>query len=355
MKEKRLITILTGLCFFFSLTALTLDQGIAFAASDKPITLKFAHQNPPKGRTTVKLIDAYINKVREVTKGRLEIVVYPAQSLIKAKEMVTGIETGVADMAWTPLGYFTGRFPLTTVTMLPFMALDTGGKNSLVLQELFETIPEVKREYRSVKMLSLHASDAYHVFTSKRPVRTLEDIKGLKLRIMGAYPIMASKRLGLSPLFMPMPGVYEAGEKGVLDGAALPWAAVATFNLFEVYPYWTNVDLWSAPFMIFMNKDKWDSLPKDIQEAIESVSNMNAARWLGDAAWGPVVKDETLAKAEKAGKKLEMISLAPGELEKWKAIAGPPVWDSWVEEMNKKGLPGKKVLDAAEKLMKKYQ
>ncbi|MFH1952460.1 MAG: TRAP transporter substrate-binding protein [Pseudomonadota bacterium] len=355
MKNKRSITIFVCLCFFFSLTALTLDLVTASASSEKPITLKFAHQNPPKGRTTVKLIDAYINKVREVTKGRVEIVVYPAQSLIKANEMVTGIETGIADMGWTPLGYFTGRFPLTTVNDLPFMALDTGGKNSLVLQELYETIPELKKEYRSVKVLSLHASDAYHLFTSKKPVRTLDDLKGLKLRIMGAYPIKASKLLGLSPLFMPMPAVYEAGEKGVLDGAALPWAAVATFNLFEVFPYWTNVDLWCAPFLIFMNKDKWDSLPKDIQKTIESVSNMNAARWLGDSAWGLDVKDETLAKAEKAGKKLEMISMAPGELDRWKDIAGAPVWDAWVKEMNEKGLPGQKVLDAAKKLMKKYQ
>ena len=107
--------------------------------------------------------------------------------------------------------------------------------------------------------------------------------------------------------------------------------------------------------MIFMNKDKWASLPKDIQDAIEGVSNMNAAKWLGDAAWGPVVKEETLAMAKKKGKELEMISLSPGELDKWKEVAGKPVWDAWVKEMNKKGLPGQKVLDTAMNLMKKYQ
>ena len=355
MKIKRSITTIIALCFLFSLTALTFCSATASASSGKPITLKFAHQNPPKGRTTIKLIDAYINKLKEVTGGRLDIVVYPAQSLIKSKEMVTGIENGIADMAWTPLGYFTGRFPLTTVTMLPFMALNTGGQNSLVLQELFETVPEVQKEYRSVKVLSLHASDAYHVFTSKQPVKSMDDLKGLKLRIMGAYPTAASKKLGLSPLFMPMPGVYEAGEKGVLDGAALPWAAVATFNLYEVFPQWTDVDLWSAPFMIFMNKDKWNSLPKDLQEAISSISGMNAAQWLGDAAWGPDVKDDTLAKAQKAGKKFEMHSLDPGELERWQKTAGQPVWDEWVKEMNKKRLPGQKVLEAAKQLMKKHQ
>ncbi|MFC1868828.1 TRAP transporter substrate-binding protein [Thermodesulfobacteriota bacterium] len=355
MKRKELITVSVCLFFILTLIALPLIPMPASAASGEPITLKFAHQNPPKGRTTVKLIDGYINRLREVTKGKLKIVVYPAQSLIKAKEIVTGIENGIADLAWTPLGYFTGRFPLTTVTMLPFMTLNTGGKNALVVQELYETIPEVQKEYRSVKVLSLHGSDGYHLATSKKPVRNLNDLKGLKMRIMGKYPINASKILGLSPLFMPMPAIYEAGEKGVLDGAALPWAAVATFNLFEVFPYWTDVDLWSAPFMIFMNKDKWNSLPKDIQEAITSISGMKAAKWLGDAAWGPDVKDETVAKAKKAGKKLERISLDPGELDKWKKIAGKPVWDAWVKQINKKGLPGQKVLDAAMRLMKKHK
>lgn len=355
MKNKGSITIFVCVCFFFSLTALTLSPVTVSASSEKPIVLKFAHQNPPKGRTTVQIIDNYINRVTEATKGRIKFEVYPSESLIKAKEMVTGIESGVADMGWTPLGYFTGRFPLTTVSMLPFMALDTGGKNSMVLQALFDTVPEIQREFRSVKVLSLHASDAYHFATSKKPVSSLDDLKGLKLRIMGAYPIKASKLLGLSPLFMPMPAVYEAGEKGVLDGAALPWAAVATFNLFEVFPYWTDADLWSSPFMIFMNKSKWESLPKDIQKAIESVSGMNTAKILGDAGWGPGVKDETLAMAKKAGKPLTRVTLAPGELEKWHKIAGEPVWDTWVKEMNQKGLPGSRVFDAARQLMKKYR
>lgn len=290
-----------------------------------------------------------------MTKGRVKIDVYPAQSLIKAKEMVIGIENGIADMGWTPLGYFAGRFPLSTVTMLPFMALDTGGKNSMVLQELFDTVPEVQKEFRSVKVLSLHACSPYHFITSKKPVSSLDDLKGLKLRIMGAYPMKASKMLGLSPLFMPMPAVYEAGEKGVLDGAAVPWSAVATFHFYQIFPYWTDAKLWAAGFMIFMNKDKWNSLPKDIQEAIESVSGMNVAKDLGDAAWGADVKDETIAKAKKAGKELTRVTLAPRELEKWHKVAGEPLWDAWVKEMNKKGLPGSKVLDTTRQLMKKYR
>lgn len=355
MKRKELITVLAGFCFLLTFVFLPLIPISVSAAAEKPITLKFAHQNPPKGRTTVKVIDPYIKMLEKATKGRLKIVSYPAQSLLKAKEVVTGIETGIADMTWAPLGYFTGRFPLTMVMMLPFIAHENAGKNSLVLQELYETVPEIKREFKNLKVLFFHASDAYHIATSKKPIRNLDDLKGMKLRIMGAYPIKAAKLLGVSPLFMPMPAIYEAGEKGVLDGAALPWAAVATFNQYEVFPYWTDVKLWIATFVMVMNIDKWNSLPPDIQKGIMSVSGMKVAEWGGNAGWGPDVKDETLAKARKAGKKQEKISLDPGEFEKWRKIAGEPIWNTWVKEMNKKGLPGQKVLDAAKRLVKKYE
>ncbi|MBW1800812.1 MAG: TRAP transporter substrate-binding protein [Deltaproteobacteria bacterium] len=352
MRTKGLAALLVVFCFFVSLAAITLSPTPANA---KPIVLKCAHQNPPKGSTTVRLIDPFMKKIEEATKGKVKIVSYPAQSLAKAKEMVTAIEGGIADMSWAPLGYYPGRFPLSTVILLPFIALSSAEKNSMVLQELFETTPELQKEFSSVKVLFFHTSSPYFLATSKKPVRNLNDVKGLKLRIMGTPAIKASKLLGISPLFMPMPGVYEAGEKGVLDGAALPWAAVATFNLFEVFNYWTEVDLWIAHFVYMMNKDKWNSLPPDIQKAITSVSGMKAAGWGGKSAFGPQIQGATLDKVKKGGQKFEKIALDSGEFERWRKAAGEPVWNEWVKEMEKKGLPGRKVLDKTLRLMKKYK
>ena len=352
MKRKEFLTVFIGLFFLLSLTALTFSPVPASAA---PITLKFAHQNPPKGRTTVKVLDAFIKQMEAATRGKVKIVSYPAQSLIRAKEMITGIENGIADIGWTILGYYSGRFPLTTVTALPFITLNNAEKNSALLQELYDTMPEIQREYRSIKVLFLHATDAMHLFTTKKPVRNMGDLKGLKVRVMGAYTIKAAKLLGLSPLFMPMPGVYEAGEKGVLDGAITSWAGAATFNIHEVYPYYTDADLWSGSFIFFMNKDKWNSLPEDVKKAIDNIGGMKAAKWAGNAGFGPDVKEDIFKKAKKGNKKLERCVLSAGELEKWKKIAGEPIWDIWVKEMKKKGLPGQKVLDKALGLMKKYQ
>ena len=166
----------------------------------------------------------------------------------------------------------------------------------------------------------------------------------MKIRALGAIPSEGLKRLGASPLVIPMPGVYEASEKGVIDGAALPWAAVATWRFYEVYNYWTDASTWLATFFVIMNKDKWESLPADVQKDIMSVSGVAGAEFGGRSGWGPDIYQAVEAKMKKTGKSMQRVTLDKGELAKWKKIAGEPVWNAWAEKMEKKGLPGKAML-----------
>ena len=329
------------------------------------IELKFGHQNPPTGRTTVKYLDAWAQKVEEATNGRVKITMYPAQSLFKSKEAYEACRGGITDLNWTIVGYYTGRFPLTSVMGLPFLCLPSGhidGKlrsggavNSHILQELYETLPEIQAEWKEVKVIMLNGTSPYLLYTTKKPVRNLQDLQGMKFRELGGYSAKMWELLGATPLNMGMPDVYESASKGVIDGADVPWAAFVTYNFWEVFKYWTDVATLESPQMMIMNLDKWNSLPPDIQEAIMSVGGMYGAEFAGDAGWGFEVKDESLAAAEKAGKPVERVELDPGEYEKWKEIAGKPIWDQWVEDMNSKGLNGQKVLDKTLELLDKYK
>jgi TRAP-type C4-dicarboxylate transport system substrate-binding protein len=324
------------------------------SASAATIELKFAHQNPPKGRTTVKFLDPWMKKVEAATKGQVKIVSYPAQSLAKANQNFEAVEGGIAEMSWIQLGYYPGRFPLTDVMTLPFIPIPGAAKNSRILQELYETFPEMQKHYSTVKVLFLHTSDPYFLATRK-PVRNIEDIKGMKLRIMGSEPSEASKRLGASPLFMPMPGVYEAAEKGVIDGAALPWAALATFRLNEVFRYWTDASTWVAPFLVGMNLDTWNSLPPDVQDQIMSVSGVAGAEFAANSGWGPDILESIEAKTKGTKAEMDRVVLDEGEYAKWKKMAGEPIWEEWVKRMEAKNLPGRKVLDEALRLLHKYE
>jgi TRAP-type C4-dicarboxylate transport system substrate-binding protein len=328
------------------------------------IELKFGHQNPPNGRTTLKFLDPWVKKIEEAAKGKVKITTYPAESLFKGKEAIEASAGGIADIAWTQMSNYPGRFPLSSVLELPFLSLNEGkidGKlrsagavNSRINQELYETLPEIQAEWKDIKLLFIHASEPRPIFTTKKQVKSMDDLKGLKIRELGGFPMEMLKLLGASPSGVPVPDLYESLDKGILDGATLPFAAMATYKLYEVTKYWTDVGTCSGEYFMIMNKDKFESLPADVKQAIMSVSSVAGAEYAGDTGWGNEVRDELMAMAEKAGKPMQRVELNPGEYEKWKEVAGKPVWDKWRADMSAKGLNGQKVLDATLSLLKKY-
>lgn len=328
------------------------------------IELKYGHQNPPTSATAIRYSDAWAKAVEGATNGRVKVTMYPAESLFKSKEAIEATLGGITDVCWASPGFYGKRFSLTLVMAIPFLCLTEGklnGKivssgliNSHILQELFETSPEMQAQWKDFKMINMCGSSATFMGTSKKPIRNLEDMKGLKMREAGGYAIEMWKLMGASPVAMNMPEVYDALSKGVIDGTNNPWSTYNTFKLSEVIKYYSTAPIQSTPMIQFMNLKKWNSLPPDIQKAIESVSGMKAAEAYGDAAWGDNIKQEVLDVAKKGGNTVTMVDLEPGVYEKWKEIGGKPIWDKWVAEMKADGLNGQKVLDAAIALVKKY-
>lgn len=330
----------------------------------KPIELRYTYQTPPAATTTRDFHTPWSKQIEAATKGRVKVVEYAAETLAKATETVRAVTGGVADIGWQTIGAFPGMFPLTTVATLPFLNLPggkvdgkpySGGKiNSRIFQELYQNIPEFQKEFAGLKILFLYTSDPYH-FGSRKPVRNLNDLKGMKIRELGGYGTEMWKLLGASPMHITGPDIYEAAQKGIVDGIGLAWAFNSTFKIYEVFHYWTDVATNLATFFLIMNLDKWNSLTPELQQQLMSVSVMNGAEFAGEVHFGPAIIKETLAKIEKEGKKWERVELDPGEYERWKEIAGKPLWDKWVSEMEAKGLPGKKVLAEYQRLIEKYR
>lgn len=155
----------------------------------KPIVLRFAHHNPPTGRTTVEYLTPFARNIEKVTNNRVKIEEYPSETLFKSADTIEGVKGGIADIAWTVLGFFPGRFPVSTVMSVPLLNLPGATKNSRIMQELYETTPEIQAEFKGMKVLFLHTSEPYFLATTKKPVTTLNDIKGLKIRETGGpYP-----------------------------------------------------------------------------------------------------------------------------------------------------------------------
>jgi TRAP-type C4-dicarboxylate transport system substrate-binding protein len=343
MKKKGLLRLVCSICLVLIWAAPTLAQ---------EIKLTLADQNSEMAWGPVHALKPWVAKVEEATKGRVKINVFYAQTLVKGPDIWNAVKTGVADMGWCFHGYWADMTPLSDVITLPSLPFKTAEKGSEVLWKLYEKFPVIQAEYKDVHVFQLWTSIPYILITTKKQVKTLEDIKGLKIRVTGGPPTDQMKALGAVPTPMPMPDTYLAMDKGVIDGMGAPWEAIHGFRLYEVVKYYTMVPLSAVYFSMSMNKQKWESLPKDIQRAMTSVSGLEAAKFWGRNFFDTA--EQGVMERVKAGNH-QMVKYVPPpeEIARWQKVAGEPLWKEWVKKMESKGRPdAQKVLDETLRLLK---
>jgi len=317
------------------------------------IKLTLADQNSSTAWGPVHALQPWVKKVEEATKGRVKIEVYPAQTLVKGPEIWNAVKSGVADVGWAFHGYWPEMTPLADVIALPSLPFQSAEKGSEVLWKLYERFPTIQKQFKDVHLLQMWTTTPYFLITAKKQVKTLEDIKGLKIRAPGGPPTDQMKALGAVPVLIPMPDNYLALQKGVIDGMGTVWEATYAFRLYEVVKYYTFVPLAASYFSMPMNKQKWESLPKEIQNAITSVSGLEGSRFWGRNFFD-TVEEAVLEHIKKGGHEMVRYTPPPEELERWTRVAGEPLWKEWVRKMEAKGYPeAQQVLNAALELLKR--
>ncbi len=324
-------------------------------ASAKKITLRFSDQNSKIGWGPVHALQPWADMVEDAvkksTEHELKIQIYPNQTLSKGKENWTAIKTGRADMGWCFHGYWPGMTPLADVISLPALPFKTGEKGSEVLWTLYETFPEIKKQFDDNHILLLYTTEPYLLITTKKQVKTLEDLKGMKVRMTGGPPTDQMKALGGIPMSIPMPDVYLALKQGVIDGMGTCWEAIHTYRFYEVADYYTQTPFPAVYFSIAVNKRKWNSLPDDVKKAISSVSGLKGSKF-----WGrnyDKAKEGVLKLGKESGKDINAYSLPDEEINRWLEIGGKPIWNEWVEKMEKEGYKNARdILDTTVKLLK---
>ena len=334
---------------FGGLTAALLAGGAAHA---QEIKLTFADQNSPTGWGPSHALYPWVKQVEDATKGRVKIQVYPSQTLIKGVDMWKGVRSGIADIGWCVQGYWPEQTPLSDVASLPFLPITSAEKGSEVLWRLYEKFPAMQKEYGEIQPLVLYTSSPNLLLSNKREVKTLDDFKGLKFRVLGGPPTEMAKALGAVPTLIPMPDVYQSLDKGVVDAAAAPWEAVHGFRLYEVVKSYTVAPFYAAYFSICANRQKIQSLPKDVQEQIMSVGGLAGAKFWGKNFFD-TAEQGVIERAKAGNYELNRYQVPPEELARWSKVAGEPIWNEWVKKMEGKGhKEARDVLNSAVEMLK---
>src|SRR3954447_18305613 len=315
------------------------------------VTLKMHHFLPPVSNGHAKFLAPWARKVEADSQGRIKIDIFPSMQLGGTPpQLYDQARDGVADIVWTLPGSTPGRFPGIEVVELPFVAARRGVVNAKATQELYETY--LKEEFREVHPICVWSHDHGLVHASKQ-VKTLEDMKGLKLRSPTRQTAEALKALGANPIAMPVPQVPEALSQRVIDGAVIPWEVVPALKVQELLKFHTDFPgsptLYTASFVLAMNKAKYDSLPAELKAVMDKNSGQVAAEAAGRMWDDQAVVVEEMVR--KGGNTVTLLS--EDEVKRWQKTTHPVI-DAWIASVKDKGVDGAKLLQSFQDLVAKY-
>ncbi|MDL2307220.1 TRAP transporter substrate-binding protein [Desulfovibrio sp. OttesenSCG-928-C06] len=318
------------------------------AAKQKVIEMNMTHCYMEKHSVIQGALIPWIKEIEKRTDGRVKIHYYTPNTLCPDSEVFDSIVSGAVDLGGHLIGRNPGKFPYTSAFDEPLIAPGSAAASPA----LFEFITEndwVAQEFSEVKFLTIWSSVAFQVHT-KKPVRTLEDLKGMKIAISGSGTLNLTKGLGANPVMLSYSEMYLALERGMAEGFIGPLAQMRTYRLNEPLKYTTVANLRVSPLYLVMNKKLWDSLPADIQQIFEETSGMALALKAGEALDLGTYDDGKWMQANGH----TFIKLSDEEAARWQAAA-KPAWEVWLKDMEAKGnTRAKETLDLAIKLGAKW-
>jgi len=327
------------------MVAVSLALGWAATGAPAAVTLTYSNFFPPT-HVQSKLAEEWCREVEKRTGGAVTVQYFPGQTLTKADQVYDGVVNGISDVGQALFAYTRGRFPVMEVVDLP-LGYPSGKAATAVVNEVYRELKP--KELDDVKVLYLHAHGPGLVHSKDRPIRTMEDMKGLKFRATGLSAKVV-QALGGTPVAMPMPETYQSLAKGVVDGALYPMESNKGWKLAEVTRYMTeNFSMaYTSTFFVVMNKQKWAALSPAAQKAIEEVS----AEWVAKTAeaWD---ESDREGRAFFLERKNEIVPLSAEEAARWKA-AVKPILDGYVSDAAAKGLDGKAALEATLRALERH-
>ena len=312
--------------------------------SSKPIEL-ILNSLFPAGSLQNTHLERWGEKLKAESDGRLTIRIYPGGVLCPPPEIYSVTAKGICDIGY---GFKYRRAELFN-PLDGFMAGTPGIPTTIrVYKDLYNEFKGYRAEFDKTRMLWFSCTGPSVLHTVK-PVRTLEDLKGMQIRTTGVAGAKILSALGASPVELPTSELFIALQKGIVQGVVVPDDQLKTFRLGDVLHYTTQISLWQPPLnFTVMNSAKYKSLPPDLQKVIEDT-----------IPWAEKDFLEMWKETDRAGRKYansvghEFITLTPEENAKWSAIIAK-TQDEMAKEIDSKGYPGTKLLQFLRESIKRY-
>ncbi|MFC1862648.1 TRAP transporter substrate-binding protein [Thermodesulfobacteriota bacterium] len=329
----------------------------AVANSDKPITLIQASWGPAKMPPPLDwdpfdfTTNEWMDTIERQTQGRVKFKRYPSETLIKVTDQWDAVTGGVCDIGLVGVPMVHGQFPMTAALRLPGF-FENAIQGCVVRQELLEE-GFLAREWKGAKVIWMANNAPWDISCRKKQIRTMEDLKGLKVASIGEPEISFIKALGAIPVGMPPTEFYIALERGTVDAAWMDINGQVAFNLYQKAPYITRLPGNSnGSNVTIMNQDKYNSLPADIKAIFDKNSGL---------LWSIIAGKRFDYNYDKCvlflneRKDVPPVYVLPQEERARWYKAAEPILEKAAAKLEEKGMPARKMFKRAHELREIYK
>jgi TRAP-type transport system periplasmic protein len=335
-----------------SVAAAALGAPALGAFAQQTVTLKFHTFMAPTSNVWLNMHKAWMDKVEKDSGGRIKFEAYPAMQLGGTPvQLYDQARDGVVDVVWTLPANTAGRFPRVEVFELPFIMSNAEATSKAYWEYVQTMAPD---EFKDTQVIALQVHGPGVIHTAEKPVKSVADLRGLKMRAPTRQVNKMLASLGATPVGMPLPQIPDALSKGTIQGCVIPWEVVPSVKVHELTKYHAEFDpaggaLYTTTFVMSMNKAKYNSLPPDLKKVIDKNSGIETSGWLG----------KVQQAGDAAGRKAAVdhgntiFTVPAAEAQEFRRRSRS-IEVEWVEDMNKRGFDGRKLLDTARALIEKH-
>jgi len=310
------------------------------AGAQGSVTLRYGEWLPPTYFMNQKFFGGWFEDVKKVTEGRVTIQPTAAPLGPPPRNYQLAVD-GVADVIWIVHGFTPGTFPLSGMVELPFLT-KSAEANSVAYWRVYKKHFEPASMHKGVHTLAIHVHPPGHLYTTGKPIRSVDDLKGMKIRNANSTVADILKTFGVVPIGAPVTEVREILSRGIADGVTFTDEALYNFRISQFIKQSTKFPggLYTASFAVVMNQKRWNSLQKADQDAIMKISGEAMARRMGrvwqdeeDGAAGRLPKDGIHSEQASGA----FLAEVRDRLKEREAM--------WIAEARKHGVDGKAALE----------
>jgi TRAP-type C4-dicarboxylate transport system substrate-binding protein len=284
----------------------------AFSTPHAEEVLRFGTNVQPMMHMNNAFLVLWTSRINEAGKDQVKIELIYGLNVTNLTNLFDRVYNDVAQMSWGTVNII-GRFPLSDVSALPFAA--NSAEDASVAFWRLHAAGGLGDEYKDFRPLVIVVFPQAGIHTSKKPIATMEDMKGLKMRIGSKVAGQIVTELGSAPIATATNEMYESVQRGLVDGLYSQWTAFQPFKLHEVTFQHLDAQLGASTAMIFMAEKKYQSLPDGARRALDANTGEAPSREFGKF-WDTVQAQGRADVAALPGHTIR--TLAPAEATRWR-------------------------------------